>query len=480
MHRCRIEAVEVKLCNMQTFFGYCVVLFALVATLSAWTIPLQFEYDDDIIDESVIDELEMQLPWPINDFEVPLTTGKSTIVCYQCQHSVIRSTSGCSININARNAMADPQPLFIQPGTNRFFHPDTRNGFLRMDNGQNVELFCSAPGFAAPFARMRLLNATCLAGDEFLVHGRIVRLGAIHCIDDVAHTARVSRRAANPCPRNVTHIEIGFVVDAQRFLWTMDNCHDEQLESTLFSYHRQSPENGGFQRSIQRPTFTGGNFFHGRNVDRLYTGNVQRQTIAGIIGAGRVAQLWDDSQNWFLARGHLAARSDFIYAPEQRSTFYLMNAAPQWHSFNSGNWERIETSVQTFLTRRNINALLYTGTWGVQRLADERGDEQELFLSFDRNGRGRIPVPMFYYKVVIGERSGRGIVFVGVNNPHATVAEVRAGKYRLCADVSDQVDWVDWERANMSMGYSYACEVNEFARAVGHLPAGIRAVGLLV
>lgn len=376
--------------------------------------------------------------------------------------------------------MADPQPLFIHPGTNRFFHPDTRNGFLRMASGQQVELFCSAPGFAAPFASMRRLNASCLAGHDFLVHGRIVRLGSVHCVQDVAHTARRSRRTDNPCPPNVTHIEVGFVVDAQRFLWTMDSCHDERLESTLFTHHRMAPENGGYQRSITRPFFTGGNFFNGRNVDRMYTGSVQRQTMTGILGASRVAELWDDAQNWFLARGHLAARSDFIYAPEQRSTFYLTNAAPQWHSFNSGNWERIETGVQEFLTRRNINAVLYTGKWGVQRLADERGVERQLFLSFDRNDRGRIPVPMFYYKVVIGERSGRGIVFVGVNNPHASAAEVRAGKYRLCADVSDRVDYVDWQRANLTMGYAYACEVNEFARVVGHLPAGVRAVGLLV
>lgn len=378
--------------------------------------------------------------------------------------------------------MPAPQPLIIHPGTNQFVRPaSTRNGSIRLTNSQQIELYCSGAGFAAPFSSQRNLQATCRGNNEFLVAGRVVAFNALRCVDQVAHVARVSHTpTVRPCPFNVTHIEIGFAVDARRFLWTMYNCFDPVLESTLFTFHRQAPEDVGYQRSMVRPQFTGGTFFGGRNVDRLYTGFIQRQTIGGIIGTSRVAQLWDDQRDFFLARGHLASRSDFLFEPEQRTSFYLMNAAPQWHSFNSGNWERIETSVQQFLAWRNINAQVYSGTWGIQRLADERGIQREIFLDFAPNGRGRIPVPMFYYKIVVGERSGRGVAFVGVNNPHATMAEVNSGLYRLCTDVSNQITYVNWERFNLTMGYSYACDVNEFARVVTHLPASLRTTGLLV
>ena len=44
----------------------------------------------------------------------------------------------------------------------------------------------------------------------------------------------------------------------------------------------------------------------------------------------------------FLARGHLAAKSDFVFATAQRATFFFTNAAPQWQPFNAGNWNFLE------------------------------------------------------------------------------------------------------------------------------------------
>lgn len=57
---------------MQAFVGICLVL-ALVARLSARELPLQYDY----VDDDIIDALEQQVPWPINESETPLTTGNS-------------------------------------------------------------------------------------------------------------------------------------------------------------------------------------------------------------------------------------------------------------------------------------------------------------------------------------------------------------------------------------------------------------------
>lgn len=48
------------------------------------------------------------------------------------------------------------------------------------------------------------------------------------------------------------------------------------------------------------------------------------------------------TNNQFLARGHLTAKSDYIFASGQRATFFFTNAAPQWQPFNAGNWNNLE------------------------------------------------------------------------------------------------------------------------------------------
>lgn len=382
----------------------------------------------------------------------------------------------CFININ-NNSLPEPQPLLIIPGTDQFYHPQTRNGIVRLQAGEQIELFCSA-SFVDPFPRTQILFATCLGTNIYNVLGDIYEFNALRCTAQVTRAAR--RSPEQICSHNATSIDLGFRIDAQRFMKIMDICHDEVLESTHYSYYLQTPANAGFQRSVPRPSFINGPFFGGKNVDRLYTGVVQRETIGQILGETVVNKLFDNQRSFFLARGHLAARADFIYGSEQRCTFYFVNAAPQWQSFNAGNWERIEASVRNLVANRNIYTEIYTGTHGILQMADHMGINHELFLSIDENNNRQIPVPTYFYKVVIQDSGARGVVFVGLNNPHATLEEIESGKYNICTDVSSQINYINWNRANLAHGYSYACEVNEFVKVVGHLPGSVNAKALLV
>lgn len=345
-----------------------------------------------------------------------------------------------------------------------------------MRSGESVELFCSG-SFVAPFVGQRLMVAQCVGNNRFVVNGQNVAFPQLACNGNVDRVARRSPRQT--CKFGATEIQLGFTVSPTRFLAIMDVCHDEVAESTFYSYFMLTPANAGFQRSFPRPGFITGPFF-GRNVDRLYLGTTQRETIGRILGAGRVEQLWDNSRDFFLARGHLAARADSIFGSQQRATFFFVNAAPQWQSFNAGNWERVETGVRNFVANRNMEVEVYTGTFGVLTLPDASGVRRELYLDFDARGNGLIPVPTYFYKVVIGTLSRRGIVFIGVNNPHATQAEVNAGRYNICRDVSSQVTYIPWDRTNLARGFSYACDVNEFVQVVRHLPDSVRTTGLLV
>lgn len=81
----------------------------------------------------------------------------------------------------------------------------------------------------------------------------------------------------------------------------------------------------------------------GLDVDDLYSREIQRKTCSTILQSKPLCIcLIPDKGDFFLSRGHLAARSDFIYYSHQRATFYFLNAAPQWQTFNGGNWAILE------------------------------------------------------------------------------------------------------------------------------------------
>lgn len=126
--------------------------------------------------------------------------------------------------------------------------------------------------------------------------------------------------------------------------------------------------------------------------------------------------------------------------------------------------------MKKFLKKRKLNADLYTGTYGVMVYPDVHKKEQEIFLALnEKTGQRQIPAPRFYYKVLIADEIQAGIVFIGVNNPYLTLNMIKS-KYILCPDVSAQVGYIDWQPKNITIGYSYACSINEFTKVVKDLP----------
>jgi DNA/RNA endonuclease G (NUC1) len=64
-----------------------------------------------------------------------------------------------------------------------------------------------------------------------------------------------------------------------------------------------------------------------------------------------------------IARGHLAAKSDFVFAPLKDATYYYYNAAPQWQGFNGLNWQAVENSVEIKVNELQSDARIYTGVY---------------------------------------------------------------------------------------------------------------------
>lgn len=252
------------------------------------------------------------------------------------------------------------------------------------------------------------------------------------------------------------------------------------MGSTKWAHHQLKPNNAYHQRNVERIPFIQGVFYQGIKMDSIFPRDVQRKTIARILGSDKLAaQIVDDSE-FSLNRGHLAAKSDYIFAPQQLATMYYINTAPQWKTFNGGNWLKIEIGVKKFIEKRNIDTDVYTGTHAVLTYPDINGIEQEIYLAYiNKTAVNRVPVPRFYYKVLIADSINAGIVFIGVNNPNTTMKTIKK-EYILCPDVGDKVNYIDWNRTNITAGYSYACSVNDFIKVVKHLPELPKISNLLI
>lgn len=254
-------------------------------------------------------------------------------------------------------------------------------------------------------------------------------------------------------------------------------CHDPSLEQNYYTKYQLTPASAGHESNVADPGWRQEDFYPGKVVDNLLSRVTQRETLARILNSTSAAGRYIEEPNStvFFARGHMAAKTDFISANEQRSTFFFINIAPQWQTFNAGSWASIELSSRNLASNRNLFLDVYTGTFGITQLRDDSGVNHQIFLDYPNR---QIPAPMLFYKILVNRADRSGVVFLGVNNPHLTLDEIQAD-YVICNDVSHLIDYVTWQRDNLRRGYSYACEVNEFLRRVPHI-LDIRVTSLLV
>lgn len=175
-----------------------------------------------------------------------------------------------------------------------------------------------------------------------------------------------------------------------------------------------------------------------------------------------------------MSRGHLTAKADFVYGPQQRSTFWYINAAPQWQSFNGGNWNTLELNVRHFAASRRLDLDVYTGVHGQMTMADTESRQQPIHLHYEANERW-LPAPKFYWKVIYDPITKRGTAFVGLNDPF--IRRIPESVY-ICNDISSSINWLTWNPKNILQGVSYACTVPDLRKVVPTVPP-LNVVGIL-
>lgn len=317
------------------------------------------------------------------------------------------------------------------------------------------------------------LEAKCVSGLLFEVNEKEEIVSLLNCTESVAHFARETGRN---CSGGYKELEIRFNA-TEFFASHIKSCFDDQLKHVLYTWYNLTSHIAGKSSFSREGDFLESTFYNlTLDVNILYIKKTQARTINRLLGLSNTNPKYvnQSSANFFLARGHLTANRDFVYDAQQRSTFYFVNAAPQWQCFNNGNWKTLEENLRNFASKQKLDLVVYTGTHGISTLPhEETGEETQLFLYVASGRDPAIPVPKFFWKLVYEPQTKNGTVFVGTNNPY------KSDKEFICKDVSDEIKWLTWKKDNQISGFSYACSVDDFRRVVGYLPE-LDVRGLLI
>ncbi|KAI8122061.1 hypothetical protein FF38_05737 [Lucilia cuprina] len=381
------------------------------------------------------------------------------------------NNAGCSLSL--RNDLKNAKmPLLITPGTT-LFYPYDENGFINVNFNRAIELVCTR-GFANPDQPTTTITfAFCIRGQMFNITNSSMDLGTVACTgwNDVT-VANLS----NSCNGGTKFLDVGFQLAPMRFASVYQVCFNEEYEVTRYVQHTLYKGANNYQNSERPNKFLKAGFFGGEELDVIYTKQTQRVLLNRILGQDSTKYFNDN--NYYLSKGHLAAKADFVYASQQRTTFLYINTAPQWQSFNGGNWLAVENGLRQWVDTKKRDLLCWTGVYGVTSLTGEMMTDVELFLYEDNDKHFHLPIPKLFFRVAVEPISKLGVVLVGVNNPHVSLDVIKRS-YVLCEDVSHKISYINWKRLDLKNGYSYACEVNEFRKVVTHLPT-FDVRGLLV
>lgn len=166
-----------------------------------------------------------------------------------------------------------------------------------------------------------------------------------------------------------------------------------------------------------------------------------------------------------------------------------VNFIPRY-GINAGNWELSEATLRAFVADEGINVEVITGTIGVLRLPDCRGNYVDIYLDVGghdvavnpgcykpHNAQPEkqiraIPVPLFFYKLVINRAAKSGVALLSINNPYVDELTFTKEVEKICVDVLDSLNWVNFIQT-AKRGFMAACKVKDFVATVPHLPANI-------
>ncbi|XP_049773169.1 uncharacterized protein LOC126161417 [Schistocerca cancellata] len=380
-------------------------------------------------------------------------------------HASSLPRAGCSVDVN-RSKMPSPQPLLLKPGGSKDVH-----GFVTPDSSgvislsQNQQIIVACPGNIIQVTKQPQATASCVSGSTFSINGKSYSFTDLACKSKPKPSERIPAQSCGSRGQYQV-VQLGFQVGSD-FYTLIDACFDNRSYSTVYDHFTMVAEIGGKQNYSSRPKkWLRGTFFSNIDMEYYYNRTTQVNTVGRLLGDPKLGSKYiSQNTDYFLSRGHLTANADFSLIAQRYVTFFYMNSAPQWQTFNGGNWQTMEDNVRSYAASNGTKLEIYTGTHGITTLRSKTNNEKELFLCID--GGNYIPVPKLFWKIVYKAVTKAAVVFLGVNNPHI---EKPGSDYYICKNVCPNITWIEWEANNQTMGYSYCCEYADFTKSVADAP----------
>jgi len=372
----------------------------------------------------------------------------------------------CSINIDDPSQWPESNPPIVLDQNGDFLLPlgekDSRHFILEED--QIFILGCSGTEFTSD-GSTSMKTGLCLAGGLKVEDEDVgSSLANFKCNHQPYYEANTVGSCGPEGKADLIQIDFEVIASESSEAVTITVCQDREKAASLWARHSIFDEVAAQDHGGSRPSFKAGDFYE-FDVDHFYKMATQRETMIQLVGSEDLADQYigDQSSQLFLSRGHLAPNADFIFESWKDSSFWFVNVAPQWQSFNGRNWATFEDDCRDFAVERNLDLTVYTGTSGVIELSDVNDRLVPIFLY---NG-DMLPVPRYFWKILHDPAGGAGVAVIGINNPH--LASVPSSMI-LCPALSSHPLLAMSEPHNIKSGYMFACRVEDLAAAVPEVP----------
>ncbi|XP_049846167.1 uncharacterized protein LOC126298499 [Schistocerca gregaria] len=385
-------------------------------------------------------------------------------------HASSLPRAGCSVDVN-RSKMPSPQPLLLKPGGSKDVH-----GFVTPDSSgeislsQNQQIIVACPGNIIQATKQPQATASCVSGSTFSINGTSYNFTDLACKSKPKPSERIPGQSCGSRGQYQV-VQLGFQVGPD-FYTLIDACFDDRSYSTVYDHFTMVAEIGGKQNYSRRSEWLCGTFFSNIDMAYYYNRTTQVNTVGRLLGDPKLGSKYiyetnstSAREDYFLSKGHLTANADFSLIAQRYVTFFYMNSAPQWQTFNNGNWKTMEENVRSYAASNETELEIYTGTHGITTLPNVTNYQTGLFLCVD--GGNYIPVAKLFWKIVYKAVTQAAVVFLGVNNPYINKP---GSDYYICKDVCPNITWIEWEANNQTMGYSYCCEYHDFKKSVVDAP----------
>ncbi|XP_050420523.1 uncharacterized protein LOC126833309 [Adelges cooleyi] len=361
----------------------------------------------------------------------------------------------CSLSVPDKDVKL--MPIAFVPNGRKYhiIYPDDK-GALNVRYGHNFKLACVGNNtFAAVAPTYTEILVTCAGGNNVTYRGQRYRYGQFKCQQTPKSVLKLT---GDKCQTNHSLVTVGFQTK-WRHLTMLKICFDTTAKNSLYTwYAARSPYHDYHQYMKSKPSFVNSRELYGTmNVNKFYTLKEQKKTVAKILGSEEQMEKYYTDSEHSLSRGHFAARADFALYVEQYATYYYANVAPQWQVFNGKLWSQLENHTRLKLSNDSSRYVIVTGTYGVCTLEDVDGEQQPIHL----DPPYRLPVPLYYWKLVYNVDDDDGTVYLGLNNPFMNITDDVYICPNTCPD--------GYEGNDANDGLVYCCSKEEFEKVYGEL-----------